>query len=138
MRNNARAFVNQILICVLVTLCGSGAVGVGTVWMRHQVSRTADNNRALEASIQRLKRQLAETTALIESAQNPTELRHRNEEFKLGLEQVVDQQVVHVAEEAGERLSRMRAKANHELLKEGVRHDVAGAPQLITFKVAQH
>lgn len=140
MKKNSHAFViaNQLLLCLIVAICGGGAVGVSTVWMRHQVSRTADHNRELRASLQRVERQIAETTALVEGAQNPAELRHRNAEFKIGLEQIQERQVTHVSLSADDRLRRMRAKSNHELLKDGVLKDVGDAPVFIDFRLAQN
>jgi hypothetical protein len=138
MKNNSRAFINQVMLCVLVTFCGAGAVGLGTVWMRHQISRTADRNRSLEASIQRIKRQIVETSVLVESAQSLAELRLRNSEFKLGLEGILETQVVHDTKSAEERLLSMRARSNRELMRDGASRDAVEAPATIMFKVAQH
>lgn len=138
MKNNSRAFINQVMLCVLVTFCGGGAVGLGTVWMRHQISRTADHNKNLEASIQRIKRQIVETTVLVEAAQSITELRLRNSEFKLGLEGILETQVVHDTMDAGDRLLTMRARSNRELMRENASRDGVQAPATIMLRVAQH
>lgn len=138
MKKNSRAFANQVMLCVLVTFCGGGTVGLGTVWMRHQNSRLAEHNSALEAGIKRVKRQLAETSAMIASAQNPAELRLRNMEFKLGLDRMVEAQVIDDLREPDARLQRMRMKSNQELLQDGLLRDVAERPLIVGFKLAQH
>jgi hypothetical protein len=30
--------VNQFMVYALVAICGSASIGLGTVWMRHQIS----------------------------------------------------------------------------------------------------
>ena len=138
MKNNSRAFVNQVMLLVIVTFCTGGAVGLGTVWIRHQVSRTAEHNRFLEASIQRIKRQIVETTVLVETAQSLTELRLRNSEFKLGLEGILETQVVHDNLNAGDRLLNMRARSNRELMRGESGRDAPQAPATIMLRIAQH
>jgi hypothetical protein len=138
MKNDSRAFVNQVMLLVLLTFCGGGAVGLGTVWMRHRASRAAEHNRVLEANIQRVTRQITETTVLVASAQSPAELRLRNSEFRLGLDRILEAQVLHDTREAGERLLAMRARSNRELLQDVRAPDApAPTPGLITFKIAQ-
>jgi hypothetical protein len=111
-RNDTHAFVNQILVCVLVTICFGGSIGLGTVWMRHQISLTAKSNRDLNASIAELDRRIAEMTARVESEQSNEILKQRNVEMRLGLVPVTEQQLVHVAEDPVRRLA---ARANREL-----------------------
>lgn len=138
MKTNSRAFVNQMLIWVIVTLCGLGSAGVGVVWMRHQISRTADNNRILRDKISQINRQLAEAQAMVENAQTLRELRARNIEFKLGLLEIDEKQLVHDRQEPGERLLAMRAKSNQELLRAGTLGDApVPTTPVITFRVAQ-
>src|SRR5262245_51538358 len=71
MKNSTRAFANQLLVCLLVTICFGGTAAVGLVWLRHQISITANNNRALAARLREIERQVAETTTIVESAQSP-------------------------------------------------------------------
>ena len=56
MKQNSQAFVNQIVVCLLVTICLGGSVGLGTVYMRHQISSTANVNRQLTTEIAELRR----------------------------------------------------------------------------------
>lgn len=113
MKNTSQAFVNQIVGCLLVTICFGGSIGLGTVWMRHQISLTADANRALAARIAECERYLAETKTLIESAQSPEELRRLNADFRLGLVPVNDGQVMRFSEDAA--IRRMVARGNREI-----------------------
>ncbi len=45
MKTNSSAFVHQLVLCLLVTFAVAGSTGLGTVWMRHQISTTANTNR---------------------------------------------------------------------------------------------
>ena len=112
MKKNSSAFINQIVVFVLVTFCFGGSVGLGTVWMRHQISTTANANRALAAQIVEVERRIAETRTLVESEQSPELLRQRNDQWRLGLVPVTEAQKVHVMEDPVRRLA---ARANREL-----------------------
>ena len=112
MKNNSHAFVNQLFVCLLVTLCVGGTIGIGTVWMRHQISVTANANRALAARLAEFERHLAETKTLLERAQRPDELRRLNTDFRLGLVLASEAQVMHVTEDPVRRLA---ARANRGL-----------------------
>lgn len=112
MKKNSSAFINQIVVFVLVTLCFGGSVGVGTVWLRHQISTTANANRVLAAQIVELERRIAETRTLVESEQSPELLRQRNDRWRLGLVPVTEAQKVNVNEDPVRRLA---ARANREL-----------------------
>jgi hypothetical protein len=57
-----RAFVNQLLVYTLVMISLTGSIGLGTVWLRHQISVTANSTRVLEASVAEVERSMAETT----------------------------------------------------------------------------
>jgi Tfp pilus assembly protein PilN len=114
LRNNRRAFANQLFIGVLVTICFGGSVGLGTVWMRHQISITAKTNRLLEASLAELERSLLEKEAAVETEQNYDRLRQRNEEWQLGLVRMSDPQVA-VLPVAGDPVHAMAVRANQEL-----------------------
>ena len=77
--------MNQFVIYTLLTICFTGSIGLGTVWMRHQISITANANKVLEARLAELKRHLAETNTAIEIQQSPAVLRQRNASMNLGL-----------------------------------------------------
>jgi hypothetical protein len=84
-RNRPHAFVNQILACSLVAICLSGSIGLGTVWMRHQISIAANANRLLEARIADVERRAEEVSAATAAERDPAALGRRNTEWHLGL-----------------------------------------------------
>jgi len=47
------AFVNQLLIYTLVMIGFSGSVGMGAVWLRHQISVTANRTKQIEGAHRR-------------------------------------------------------------------------------------
>jgi hypothetical protein len=102
---DTHAFVNQFLVWLLVTLCIGGSVGLGSVWMRHQISATANANRILEARIADVQRRIDETTTAIEGEQGSDVLRRRNADWRLGLLPATDAQVVRVTEDPVMRLA---------------------------------
>jgi hypothetical protein len=110
MKNNSHAFINQLLVCLLVTFCFSGSIGLGTVWMRHQISLIANANRALEMRIGEVERHLAETATFIETEQSNDVLRVRNTQLKLGLVPPVE--IVRLTEDPARHLA---AKSNRGL-----------------------
>ena len=128
MKRNSQAFVNQLLVCLLVTICFGGSIGVGTVWMRHQISVTAKANNVLLAKIQEAERAIADKTTLIETALRPYELRRLNIDQRLGLVPMNYEEVHHISEDTVERL----ARRSHALQLT----DRAPAP--ISLRLAQH
>lgn len=128
MKNNSHAFINQLLVCLLVTFCFSGSIGLGTVWMRHQISITANSNKALELRIAEVERQLAETTTFIETEQSNDVLRARNTQLRLGLVPPREAQFVRVAEDPDRHLA---AKRNRALFD-----DSALTPPAVKFTLA--
>jgi hypothetical protein len=110
--SDTRAFANQLLVCFLVTVCCSGSVGMGIVWMRHQISVTANINRILAARITEVERNCEATKALVATEQDPDVLRRRNAEWNLGMAPESDRQVVRVTEDPVQQLVALR---NQEL-----------------------
>lgn len=105
---DTRAFVNQMLVYTLVMICFSGSVGLGTVWLRHQISVSANATRVIESRIAEVERHLAETNATIEAEQSPDVLARRNVEMRLGLALPKEEQVVRVNEDPIFRLAAKR------------------------------
>lgn len=126
MKQNSQAFVNQIVVCLLVTICLGGSVGLGTVYMRHQISSTANVNRQLSAEIAELRRLISEKTAVIESEQHPELLRGLNNRMRLGLVPMNEVPLYNVTEDP---VRRMAERANAGVFTDG--------PPPITFKLAQ-
>jgi hypothetical protein len=112
----SRAFVNQFMVYALVAICGSASIGLGTVWMRHQISLAANANKVLEASIGDLERRIEETDAAIAAEQDPAVLNRRNIEWHLGLVAPGETQVQRVVDDPVARLARIQ---NRKLFGEG-------------------
>lgn len=85
MKKDTQAFVNQLLVYTLVMFCFSGSIGMGTVWMRHQISLSANQAKVLDARLVEIERQINETRAAIERAQDPSMLKLLNDQWQLGL-----------------------------------------------------
>src|SRR5271157_1131081 len=124
-RAKSEAFVNQLLVYALVAICGTGSIGLGTVWMRHQISVAANANKVLEASIADLERRIEETDAAISAEQDPAVLNRRNAEWHLGLVQPGETQVRRVPDDS---VTRLAASHNRKLFGEG--------PATISLQVA--
>ena len=129
MKKNSQAFINQLLVCLLVTFCFSGSIGLGTVWMRHQISLAANSNKELEKSIAEVERHLAETAMFIEAEQSNDVLRRRNAEFRLGLVQPRETQLVRITEDPVRHLA---AKANRGLFDDRA---LPSAPTKLTLAI---
>lgn len=129
MKKNSQAFVNQLLVCLLVTMTFGGSLGLGTVWMRHQISVTAKANRALLAEISEVNRRSDDIEARIRSEQRPELLRQLNLEFRLGLAPMNEVPIVHVTENVTQRMVE-RANRWSFPAESGI--------EPVTFKIAQH
>lgn len=128
MKKNSQAFVNQLLVCLLVTMTFGGSLGLGTVWVRHQISVTAKANRALLAEISEVNRRSDDIEAHIRSEQRPELLRQLNLEFRLALVPMNEVPVVQITENV---TRRMVERANRWSYPEEAGLDP------ITFKLAQ-
>jgi hypothetical protein len=107
------AFINQLLVYTLVMICFSGSVGLGTVWLRHQISVSANQTKFANAQIVELERRLAEVTARIASEQSISELQRKNVSLALGLVRPHEGQIVRISDSPEERLA---ARRNLEIL----------------------
>lgn len=79
------AFAHQVLLASLVAIGFTGTAGLGTVWMRHQISVVANDNKVLEARIAAVERGGNELAAEIAAAEDPAVLQRRNLEWRLNL-----------------------------------------------------
>ena len=127
MRISNHAFVNQLLVYTLVMICFSGSIGLGTVWMRHQISLTANATKVLDAKIADLDRRFNETKAVLEAEQDPAVLKQRNAEWHLGLVQPNPEQIVRLT---GDPVMRLTAKHNRGLFNDGAK------PVTVSLRVA--
>jgi len=121
----SKGFVNQFMVYALVAISASASVGLGTVWMRHQISVAANSNKVLEASIADVERRVEETDAAIAAEQDPAVLNRRNAEWHLGLVPPGETQVRRVSEDPVMRLATIH---NRKLFGEG--------PATISLQVA--
>jgi cell division protein FtsB len=102
------SLVNGMFVLTLGLLAYLGAIGFGTVWVRHQISVTANINRALEQQITDLQRAVNETSAEIAYALNPEQLILKNTTFGLHLVRPAEQQVFRITDDVERRLSAKR------------------------------
>ena len=121
----SQAFVNQFMVIALVAICGCSTIGLGTVWMRHQITVAANANRDLEAQIALSERQIEETEAAISAEQDPAVLNRRNAEWHLGLVQPAETQVHRIAVDT---VTQLAAMHNSKLFGEG--------PATVSLRVA--
>jgi hypothetical protein len=112
----SKAFVNQFMVVALVAICGCSTIGLGTVWMRHQISVAANANKALEASISEIERRIEEADAAISAEQDPAVLARRNTEWQLGLIPPAETQLRRVTQDSVTLLAKMH---NRKLFGDG-------------------
>jgi len=123
-----RAFVNHLVMYSLATIVIGGGMGLGSVWMRHQISLTANTNRILETQIAEVRRHSEEIRTAVAEEQDITVLKRRNEEWHLGLVPQSQEQVQAVLVNP---MARLAAKRNRDIFPAGV--------ESVSFRVAwQH
>jgi hypothetical protein len=115
----ANANINRLIALSLLLLVFSGTLGLGAVWVRQEISQTANRSRALVARIADVERRLDEVNAEVAAAVNPDVLLKQNQAMRLGLGTPKEVQVVRVE---GSPELRLAAKRNREIFS------VASAP----------
>lgn len=115
-KTDSHAFVTQMMVYTLLMFCTSGSIGLGVVWLRNQISVTANRITSNEAKIRDIERRLYETGTAIETEQGPEALKRRNEQWNLGLVPVKEEQVSRVSQNVELRLA---AKRNQGLFTDG-------------------
>jgi len=111
---STRGFANHFLLAALVTLGFGGSVGLGTVWLRHQISVVADTNRDLEQQRHDIERHTDDISAQVESALSPDVLRAQNQLMQLGLVELTQAQITPVPIDP---ISRLVARANRRVFE---------------------
>lgn len=106
------AAVNQLIALALLLLIFTGTLGLGAVWMRQEISRTANRSRALEEKFTDVQRRIDEVNAEVATAVNPNSLLRQNQFMRLALAAPREVQVVRVSESPELRLV---AKRNQEV-----------------------
>jgi len=119
------ALVNQILAYSLVAIGASGSIGLGSVWMRHQISLAANASRAIENRIAEVQRHADEIRTAIAQEQDDKVLQRRNQEWNLGLASPRTDQVQAVTLDP---MPRLAAKRDRNLYPTGV--------ESVSFRVA--
>jgi hypothetical protein len=129
--SGSRAFVNQVVIGALFAIGVSGSVGIGAVWMRHQISVTAQDNKAIENRLAEVGRLTQQTNTWIAEEQDITTLLKRNAQWRLGLMQPQDGQIQRVT---GDPDAYLRAKLDRGQFQDrGSLQDAVGS---VSFRVA--
>lgn len=106
------AHVNRLIALTLLLLVFSGSLGLAAVWVRQEISQTANRSRALVAKVTDVERRLDEINAEVAAAVNPDALLKQNQAMRLGLATPREIQVVRIAESPELRLA---AKRNQEI-----------------------
>ncbi len=107
-KTGSQAFVNQLLIYTLVTICLSGSVGLASVWMQQQIATASNSIKQLETRTAEIERRRGELNVEIASEQSPAKLEQRNKAWALGLVQPTEQQIERISESPEHRLQRKR------------------------------
>ncbi|MCC5023563.1 MAG: hypothetical protein J6386_12620 [Candidatus Synoicihabitans palmerolidicus] len=121
-KSSTHAFVNKLLVYTVLTIGFNGTVGLGTVWMRHQIAETAAATKQHENRLAAVERRLAETTSRLAAEQSPDKLEAKNVSVNLGLVRPEESRIVRIEESPEERLA---AKRNLEIFATDVEGDFA-------------
>ena len=111
-RRPAVSILNRILLWSFFLLVYAGAIGFGTVWLRHQISLSANENKAIERRILEIERVLSQVNAELAVALSPDYLIARNRELDLRLARPTESQIIRIQDEVEMRLA---VKRNEEL-----------------------
>jgi outer membrane murein-binding lipoprotein Lpp len=112
----AHAHVNRLIALSLLLLVFSGTLGLGAVWVRQEISQTANRSRALVAKVADIERRIDEVNAEIAAAASPGALMRQNEIMRLGLAMPKEIQVQRVE---GSPELRLAAKRNRDIFASG-------------------
>ena len=67
----ATAHVNRLIALSLLLLLFSGSLGLGAVWVRQEISQTANRSRALVVQLADVERRLDDVNGKIAAAASP-------------------------------------------------------------------
>jgi len=107
-KTGSQAFVNQLLVYTLVTICLSGSVGLASVWMQQQIATASNSIKKLDAEAGELERRCRNINSEIANEKSVERLEQRNRVMKLGLVQPTEQQIERIYESPEHRLARKR------------------------------
>jgi hypothetical protein len=110
----ASNLVNRVILLTLMLLVFTGTLGLGAVWMRQEISQTANRSRSVEDQITDVARRLDEVNAEVAAAVNPDALLRQNNAMGLALAAPREIQVVRVSGSAELHLAEKR---NREIFR---------------------
>ncbi len=103
-------FVTPALIYSLSILALCGATGGSAVWLQHQISVAANDNKALEQRIAAVRRQSEQLSAEIAFEADTAALLQRNSQMKLGMVAPALDQQISIAEDPIQHFSRKQGR----------------------------
>ncbi|MEZ5276420.1 MAG: hypothetical protein R3F07_08580 [Opitutaceae bacterium] len=106
------SILNRVLLCSFLLLVYAGGIGFGTVWLRHQIAVSANENKVIERRIVEIERVLSQVNSELAVALSPDYLIARNRELNLRLARPVETQIVRIRDDVELRLV---IKSNEEL-----------------------
>jgi hypothetical protein len=115
MKNDNHAFVKLMFIATMAMFGLVGAAGFYTVQLRYQISSTANQTKLCENDLREIERQINESHAAIERAQDPAILKLLNQQWKLGLVPPEPRQTAYISEDP---VMRLASKFNEGLFSE--------------------
>ena len=107
-RVRSSGFAHPLLPPTLLLIGLAGVAGLGEVWLRQEISQTANRTRQAEQQLAQTERDLAEVGARITAEQSIDALDRRNTEWQLGLGPPREPQIVQVARPAEDYLTGRR------------------------------
>ncbi len=94
MKNPKVEYTNRLICLTFAMIFVAGAVGLGTVWMRHLIAEAASETRQMENRLAEVDRSLARINSEIASSLNPSFLQHQMRRFDLELKRPEEEQIV--------------------------------------------
>lgn len=117
-RRPAHTALNRILLFSFLLLVYAGAIGFGTVWLRHQIGMSANENKVIQHRIVEIERSLSEVDAELAVSLSPEFLILRNQELNLRLARPSESQIVRIGDDveillATKRNQRLLSSVSH-------------------------
>jgi len=123
-----RGFVHHMLAYSIVAIGCGGSIGVGSGWLQHQISVSANASKALEVRLAAVGRQEEEVRAAIAQEEDVGVLLKRNADWGLALVPPAPGQVMRVAEDP---VRNLEVKRDRDLFRNRI--------EAVSFRVAlQH
>lgn len=96
--------LNRAIGFALILLVGSAGFGLGTIYLRHEAAKAANEIKQAEQRVARAKQRLADLGSELSSLTTQDSLRAMNARYALGLAMPNDRQIVRVKENVEARL----------------------------------